>query len=59
MPEIGMLGFDEAGAGNVLTGAEPRPGARKRRRSHRTLPAARQLSTLPTSGDWKRSHREE
>ena len=29
---------------------------RKRRRSHRTLPAARQLSTLPESGERKRAH---
>ena len=29
---------------------------RKRRRIHRTLSAARQFSTLPMSGDWKRSH---
>ena len=52
-------GFDEAGAGNVPTGAGLEARLRKRRRSYRTLPAARQLSTLPTSGDWKRSHGEE
>ena len=36
---------------------EPDCGPERKRRSiHRPLPAARQLPTLPMSGDWKRSH---
>ena len=40
-------GFDVAGAGNVITGAGLRPMLKGMELCHRTLPSARQSSTLP------------
>jgi hypothetical protein len=39
-------GFDVAGAGNVITGAGLRPMLKGMELCHRTLPSARQSSTL-------------
>jgi hypothetical protein len=48
--------FDVAGAGNVTMAAGLRATAKAVEHPPRSLRSARQSSTLPMSGMWKRSH---
>src|SRR5438093_1030010 len=51
-----LAAFDVAGAGNVTMAAGLRATAKACGNTHRRLRSARQSSTLPMSGMWKRSH---